>query len=506
MQARGYARVSEAERKNGNSTISNQRAELNRYSSQLAIDFQHIYEDNDTSGKIPMERRPAGARLLADAAAGDFDTLLVWKIDRLGRDTLDSLSVARKLKEMGIRIVSVTEPFDTSGPVGEFMFTLFAAGAQMEHQNILERTTLGRLEAVRRGQYVGGQVPYGYTIHDKRLAPHPEHAPVVRRVFRLYNSGMATQAISALLNAEGVPAATDSPWCYQAINRVLRNRLYTGEASYRKWHTIKQSGEVVGWERHPESSHIHYDVPPIIDSEEFDAAAERRATSAHAGRRAQSFPFLLSGRVRCLACQRTMHGNCARKRLSGGLVVYSYYRCRSCRLVLRADRLDAAVWEDIGAFIANPGPVIEKLRLRAAPVISAEEGEAIDRQIDAKTTEELRVRSAFRKGIYTEDQLAEELAAIRREELLLLAQREEWTSRRLAAENFGRQVSEVEALLAEMQRQKEHAGPELQRLLAQKFVASIEVSPEECAITYRILDSEIRVKPRFSITQLPRAA
>ncbi|MFE8646081.1 recombinase family protein [Sphingomonas sp. NCPPB 2930] len=115
--------------------------------------------------------RPQLQKALASMSPGS--TLVVWKLDRIARSLLDLLSILAKLKERGIGLRSLTEPIDTSSPIGEFMVQVLGAVAQLEKAMIRERTLAGQVAAYQRGKRWGGK--------DSRLPR--EHWDEVRRCY-----------------------------------------------------------------------------------------------------------------------------------------------------------------------------------------------------------------------------------------------------------------------------------------------------------------------------------
>src|SRR5439155_604499 len=121
-----YLRVSSDEQRE-RQTIETQRDFAARYCDLHGIPVHDTYADDGVSGTIPFAQRPDGARLLDDARAGLFDTLLVYKQDRLSRAARITLNAVAELEGLGIQIKSMTEPFDTSTPAGRFIPTMLAA-------------------------------------------------------------------------------------------------------------------------------------------------------------------------------------------------------------------------------------------------------------------------------------------------------------------------------------------------------------------------------------------
>src|SRR5687767_438961 len=138
-----YARVStedQAER----ATIKSQLDFLRRFVDLHSLPVAGEYVDDGISGTVPLADRPEGQRLIVDAEAGQFGVVLVYRIDRLGRSLRSLLDAHDALDGLGVAIKSATEPFDTSSPIGSFLFQLLASLAELEKSTIAERTSLGR--------------------------------------------------------------------------------------------------------------------------------------------------------------------------------------------------------------------------------------------------------------------------------------------------------------------------------------------------------------------------
>ncbi len=138
-----YARVSSEEQRE-NQTIKTQIEAAKRWVEfqklvEHPIDIADLYLDDGVSGTIALAERPAGQRLLDDTAHGKFALVLVYKIDRLGRDPRDILNATHRLDQLGVAVKSLTEEFDLSTPSGKFMFNVFAAAAGFARDSQLER-------------------------------------------------------------------------------------------------------------------------------------------------------------------------------------------------------------------------------------------------------------------------------------------------------------------------------------------------------------------------------
>lgn len=146
-----YCRVSSDDQKE-RETIENQIDILHTYLEMHCDNMEMFneYLDDGISGTVEFIERPAGAKLIKDAAAGLFDTVLVWKVDRFGRDTLSGLKAVELLRKYTIEILSVTEPFDLNTPTGRFQFITYLNMAELERNNILDRMYLGATRAAKK--------------------------------------------------------------------------------------------------------------------------------------------------------------------------------------------------------------------------------------------------------------------------------------------------------------------------------------------------------------------
>lgn len=145
-----YGRVSSDEQKK-RETIGNQVEIFESY-IDFKADFKvcNMYLDDGISGAIPLYDRPFGKKLIEDAKKGLFDIIIVWKVDRFGRDTLTGLQAVEVLREYGIEIISITEPFDLNTPTGRYQFINYLNMAELERNNILDRTFMGATRAAKK--------------------------------------------------------------------------------------------------------------------------------------------------------------------------------------------------------------------------------------------------------------------------------------------------------------------------------------------------------------------
>lgn len=312
-----YLRVSSEEQRE-RQTIQTQREFLSEYARVMGLEVVDNYLDDGVLGTIPLEERSEGKRLLEDARAGKFDTVLVYKLDRLGRTLLVIVEAHDKLAEFGVGLRSPHEAIDTSTPHGRFAFQTLASVAELERENIRTRTRDGLHRAFRAGKYMG-VVPYGYVANkDARLEVVREEAEVVRVIFGRITGGASLYAVAKELNERHIPPPGrrygsgkrrwQNRWAPTTVRNIVHQRAYSGV------HEVTLGG----------SERVERPVPAVIDplvQEQAKAAlAEgKRRTYQREGSR----KYLLAGLVKCAICGYGCSGHASTSKGKRR----SYYTC-----------------------------------------------------------------------------------------------------------------------------------------------------------------------------------
>src|SRR5215210_1127381 len=165
-------RVSSEEQR-GRETIEIQRDFLKEYCRLHGYEVADTYADDGVSGTISLHERPEGRRLLEDTKEGRFSTLLVYRLDRLGRSLLVIVDAHDRLRAAGVALKSATEPIDTSNASGRLIFQMLASFAEYERETIGERTRADLHRAFKNGVQLG-LIPSGYDIsEDGAFVPPP---------------------------------------------------------------------------------------------------------------------------------------------------------------------------------------------------------------------------------------------------------------------------------------------------------------------------------------------
>jgi DNA invertase Pin-like site-specific DNA recombinase len=169
--------------------------------------------------------------LLERAEGGDFDVLIVAKLDRLSRDFATAVFLEWLLRRQRVEVVSATEA-NGDGAHAEFVRGIYAQVAQLERAMIRDRLLAGKAERRKQGRRADGRPPFGYRSAGGILEPLPQLAPVVRGMFEQARDGSSAGKIARDLDANGVatPQGGTAGWTRRAVLLILRNVAYAGEA------------------------------------------------------------------------------------------------------------------------------------------------------------------------------------------------------------------------------------------------------------------------------------
>ncbi|MBK8015119.1 MAG: recombinase family protein [Deltaproteobacteria bacterium] len=234
----GYVRVSTEDQAQHGVSLAAQRERLAAHASAHGYDLIGVEGDEGVSGKVDPRKRPGLSRALALVRDGGADGLVFLKLDRLSRSVRDILKLADEAKRRGWHIASVHEHIDTSTASGKFTLGVLALLAEMERDQISERTTMGMQQVAREGRARSRFLPFGHRIEGepdattlssgerRPLVEHAEEMAILRRMIDLKSAGLGAQRIAKTLNAEGtLNPRTGREWTTPNVAGLLRTRL-----------------------------------------------------------------------------------------------------------------------------------------------------------------------------------------------------------------------------------------------------------------------------------------
>ena len=290
-----YIRVSTDAQFEEGYSVDAQKEKLAQYCKLKDIESYEYYIDGGWSGS--NIERPEIKRMINDIIADRIEAVVVYKLDRLSRSQKDTVFL---LEDVFIphncAFISLNENFDTSTPYGKAMIGILSVFAQLERENIRERTRMGMYERVHSGLWMGGgRVPFGYDYdRDKKTLVPNEKAEQVRQIYDLYLKGYSTTQLASMFDVSGD----------QHVAAILDRITYLGRISFR--------GEVI------EDTH-----EPIIDEVTWLKVQEERQKRAKHG--VSSSAYLLTGLLVCGRCGAKMRY----QKWGKGLKIYCYSQQKS---------------------------------------------------------------------------------------------------------------------------------------------------------------------------------
>ncbi len=308
MKVIGYVRLSRAVREESTSVVR-QREIIEETCRARGHELVRIVEDIDVSASKRRLDRPGLTEVRSRIGSGEADAVMVWRLDRLARSVVD----LGTLLDEGLQIISATETVDTTDPMGRAMVEILQVFASMEATTIGLRVSASQEHLRSVGRFPGGMVPYGYRTvphpngAGRALEPDPVEASVVRRMVAEVLEGRSIYAVTAGLNADGIPTRRFSTWSPTVVRRLLRSgsvlgRVLTGtKAKDGK----RQPGDYI---RDPETGLPITFWEPLLTIEEAErvrALTDWTSKPDHAGRIREGrrrASRLLSGMIFCPGC------------------------------------------------------------------------------------------------------------------------------------------------------------------------------------------------------------
>ncbi|MBB1644512.1 hypothetical protein A9970_11155 [Sphingobacterium sp. UME9] len=262
-----------------------------------------VYRLEAVSGKSVMNH-PEAQRMLSDLRSGRISGLVFSKLARLARNTKELLEFGEIFRTEGADLVSLAEQIDTSTPAGRLFFTLVAAMAEWEREEISSRVAASVPIRARMGKPLGGQASFGYKWQDKTLVIDEKEAPVRKLLYEIFLDCQRKKTTAHTLNQMGYRTRNGARFSDTTVDRLLRDTTAKG---LRIANYTKSLGEGKQWVIKPEDEWITIPCPPIVDKELWEKCNaildEQAKKRKRVGRKSE---YLLAGFVKC-ECGTSMY-------------------------------------------------------------------------------------------------------------------------------------------------------------------------------------------------------
>jgi site-specific DNA recombinase len=348
-----------------------------------------VYHLEGVSGKS-VSAHPEAERMLRDIESGVIKALIFSKLARLARNTVELLTFAERFKTVGADLISLQESIDTSTPAGRLFFTMIAAMAQWEREEIVDRIKASIRIRAQLGKTLGGAAPFGYQWKNKKLVINPTEGPIRRQIYELYAEHKRNKTVARLLNNAGYRTRNGSKFTDTTVVRLIQDT--TAKGQYRANHTFRDGKGKL--HLRPESEWVYSPVERLISDELWETCNNLITRRTHGNqKRARKTVHLFAGLLYC-GCGQKMY-------------VFSRspkYICRKCKSKIPMEDMEAIFREQLEDYFVSPEKIQKHLEITNQELQNRKE------QLDNHIHELDSVRAEMQKTyqLYQADQITVE--------------------------------------------------------------------------------------------------
>ena len=299
-----YARFSSHSQ--GEQSIEGQLAAARAYAAARGYTIIREYIDRAMTGK--NDNRDDFQKMLTDCAKKQFTVIIVWKVDRFGRNREEITFNKYRAKKHGVRVEYVAENLPDS-PEAVILESVLEGMAEYYSLQLSQNIRRGYRENAKKCKYAGGRIPLGYKLDENKMfIVDEETAPIVRLIFKMYAEGKTIQEVIDHLNAQGLKTSVGQSFTKNSLRTVLKNEKYIGIFDFK-------NGEI----------RVEGGVPPIIDDATFLKVQKLLQINQRAPANKWSrADYLLTGKLFCGTCGSMMVGESGTSKTGAK---HNYYLC-----------------------------------------------------------------------------------------------------------------------------------------------------------------------------------